>query len=160
MQDGTQDDEIMDCVHKDFPDGNWVEVTSSNNEGKGILSFAGDKTLALFKGADIIDIIGAVNGSIPNNSKANAKPSWGDANGWICATGLSLADDSEIGISTNRCLLVRNNTVTSGANAVANNTTDFVTLCSEWKGAHVLDSDVDNGIQESCENFEIGRAHV
>ena len=153
MQDRTQDDEIMDCVHEDFPDGNWVRVTSSNNTGKGTLSFAGDKTLALFKGADIIDIIGAVNGSIPDNSKANAKPSWGDGKGWICATGLSLADDSEIGISTNRCLLVRNNTVTSGANAVANNTTDFVTLCSEWKGAHVLDSDVDNGIQESCENF-------
>ena len=153
MQDGTQDDDIMECVHEDFPDGNWVEVTSSNNTGKGTLAFGGDKTLALFKGADIIDIIGAVNGSIPNNSKANEKPAWGDAKGWICATGLSLADDSEIGISTNRCLLVRNNTVTSGANAVASNTTDFVTLCSEWKGAHVLDSDVDNGIQESCENF-------
>ncbi len=153
MQDGTQDDDIMDCVHEDFPDGNWVRVTNSNNTGKGILSFAGDKTLALFKGKNIIDIIGAVNGSIPNNSKANAKPSWGDANGWICATGLSIADDSEIGISTNRCLLIRNNTVTSGENAVASNINDFVTLCSEWKGAHVPDDVDDNGVAASCENF-------
>ena len=152
-ENNADDKKILDCVHEAFPDGNWVRVTNNNNTGKGILAFGGDKTLALFKGADIIDIIGAVNGSIPNNSKANEKPAWGDAYGWICATGLSLADDSEIGISTNRCLLVRNNTVTSGANAVASNTTDFVTLCSEWKGAHVLDSDVDNGIKESCENF-------
>lgn len=152
-ENNADDKKILDCVHEDFPDGNWVRVTSSNNEGKGIISFAGDKTLALFKGKNIIDIIGAVNGSIPNNSKANAKPSWGDDYGWNCATGLSIANDSEIGISTNRCLLVRNNTVTSGANAVASNITDFVTLCSEWKGAHVLDSDVDNGIKESCENF-------
>ena len=152
-ENNADDKKILDCVHEAFPDGNWVRVTNNNNTGKGILAFGGDKTLALFKGTDIIDIIGAVNGSIPNNSKANNQPSWGDANGWICDEGLSLADDSKIGISTNRCLLVRNNTVTSGANAVASNTTDFVTLCSEWKGAHVLDSDVDNGIQESCENF-------
>ena len=152
-ENNADDKKILDCVHDAFPDGNWVRVTNNNNTGKGILAFGGDKTLALFKGTDIIDIIGAVDGSNPNNSKANEKPTWGDANGWICATGHSLADNSEIGISTNRCLLVRNNTVTSGANAVASNTTDFVTLCSEWKGAHVLDSDVDNGIQESCENF-------
>lgn len=153
IENDADDKKILDCVHDAFPDGNWVRVTSSNNTGKGILSFGGDKTLALFRGKNIIDIIGAVDGANPNNSKANEKPTWGDAKGWMCATGLSLADDSEIGISTNRCLLVRNNTVTSGANAVASNTTDFVTLCSEWKGAHVLDSDVDNGIQESCENF-------
>lgn len=152
-ENNADDKKILDCVHDAFPDGNWVRVTSSNNDGKGILSFAGDKTLALFKGADIIDIIGAVNGSNPNNSKANEKPTWGDANGWICATGLSIADDSEIGISTNRCLLIRNNTVTSGENAVTQNIDDFVTLCSEWKGAHVPDDADDNGVQASCDNF-------
>ena len=58
-----------------------------------------------------------------------------------------------IGISTNRCLLVRNNTVTSGDNAVESNTTDFATLCTEWKGAHVPDDDMDDGVAASCENF-------
>ena len=152
-ENNADDKKILDCVHEDFPDGNWVRVTSANNEGKGTLSFAGDKTLALFKGADIIDIIGAVNGSIPNNSKANEKPSWGDKEGWVCETGLSIADDSQIGISTNRCLLIRNNTVTSGDNAVTQNIDDFVTLCSEWKGAHVPDDAIDNGVAASCENF-------
>ena len=153
MQDGTQDDEIMDCVHEDFPDGNWVEVTSSNNEGKGILSFAGDKTIVLKKADNIIDVIGAIaaNG-LPTNS-AVTSPSWGDAKGWTCETGLSIADDTQIGISTNRCLLIRNNTVTSGENAVTQNIADFVTLCTEWKGAQVPDSDIDNGVAASCENF-------
>ena len=168
MQDGTQDDEIMDCVHEDFPDGNWVEVTSSNNDGKGTLSFGGDKTIILCKTEyddeadeyydNIIDVIGALKedpneGILPTNENTE-KPFWGDKEGWVCETGLSLADDSQIGISTNRCLLVRNNTVTSGLNAVAQNIEgDFVTLCSEWKGAQVPDSDIDNGVAASCENF-------
>ena len=168
MQDGTQDDDIMDCVHEDFPDGNWVEVTSSNNDGKGTLSFGGDKTIILCKTEyddeadeyydNIIDVIGALKedpneGILPTNENTE-KPSWGDKEGWVCETGLSIADNSQIGISTNRCLLVRNNTVTSGLDAVAQNIEgDFVTLCSEWKGAQVPDNDVDNGVAASCENF-------
>ena len=167
MQDGTQDDDIMDCVHDAFPDGNWVRVTSSNNTGKGTLSFGGDKTIILCKTEyddetdeyydNIIDVIGALkddpnDGILPTNENTE-KPSWGDKEGWVCETGVSIADDSQIGISTNRCLLIRNNTVTSGENAVAQNVGDFVTLCSEWKGAQVPDSDVDNGVAASCENF-------
>ena len=148
------DKKIMDCVNGDYPDGKWVRVTQSNNEGKGHLSFAGNKTLVLKKAGTIIDIIGALDSTgKPTSKNANSKPSWGDANGWNCATGLSIADDTEIGISTNRCLLIRNNTVTSGANAVTSNIDNFVTLCSEWKGAQVPDSDVDNGVAASCENF-------
>ena len=169
MQDGNQDNDIMDCVYEDFPDGNWVRVTSSNNDGKGILSFAGDKTIILCKTEyddeakeyydNIIDVIGALIedpnvGILPTNENTE-KPSWGDNKGWVCETGLSIANDSQIGISTNRCLLVRNNTVTSGLDAVAQNIEgDFVTLCSEWKGAQVPVSDIDNGVAASCENFE------
>ena len=165
---GNADDKkILDCVHDDFPDGNWVRVTSSNNEGKGTLSFGGDKTIILCKTEyddetdeyydNIIDVIGALKddpneGILPTNENTE-EPSWGDKEGWICETGLSIADDTEIGISTNRCLLVRNNTVTSGLEAVEQNRGDFVTLCTEWKGAQVPDNDTDNGVAASCENF-------
>ena len=152
--DGNNSDEsIMDCVNEDYPDGKWVQVTQKNNDGGGHLSFAGDKTIVLKKAGTIIDIIGAINSNgLPNNA-AVTQPSWGDADGWTCATGLSIADDTQIGISTNRCLLIRNNTVTSGENAVTSNINDFVTLCSEWKGAQVPDNNVDNGVAASCENF-------
>ena len=152
MTDGSEDEDIMDCVHADYPDGNWVRVTQSNNTGGGHLSFAGDKTLVLRKSGEIIDIIGAVTSSGLPTNVAVTRPSWGDNTGWTCAAGLSIAD-ATIGISTNRCLLIRNNDVTSGANAVANNIGDFVTLCSEWKGAQVPDNKIDNGVAASCENF-------
>ena len=167
MQEGSEDDDIMNCVHEDFPDGNWVRVTSSNNDGKGSLSFGGDKTIILCKKEyddekdeyydNIIDVIGALKndpneGILPTNEETE-KPSWGDKEGWVCETGLSIANDSQIGISTNRCLLIRNNTVTSGDSAVTKNIDDFVTLCTEWKGAHVPDDTIDNGVQASCDNF-------
>ena len=148
------DNKILDCVNKEYPDGKWVRVTQTNNEGKGHLSFAGNKTLVLKKAEEIIDVIGALTSAgNPTSTKAKDTPSWGDDKGWNCAEGLSIKDNSQIGISTNRCLLVRNNTITSGANAVASNIDDFVTLCSEWKGAQVPDDDDDNGVAASCENF-------
>ena len=151
----NDDNKILDCVNKQYPDGKWVRVTQANNAGGGYLSFAGNKTLVLKKASTIIDVIGALNSdrSKPTSTNANEWPSWGDAAGWNCATGLSIADDTQIGISTNRCLLIRNNTVTSGENAVTSNIDDFVTLCSEWKGAQVPDNNVDNGVAASCENF-------
>ena len=166
-ENNADDKRILDCVHDAFPDGNWVRVTSSNNDGKGTLSFGGDKTIILCKTEyddekdeyydNIIDVIGALIedpnvGFLPTNT-ATEEPSWGDKEGWVCENGLSIADDSQIGISTNRCLLIRNNTVTSGDNAVTQNINDFVTLCSEWKGAHVPDDPDDNGVQASCDNF-------
>ena len=149
----TSDESIMSCVHEDYPDGKWVQVTQKNNDGGGHLSFAGDKTIVLKKAGTIIDVIGALTSSgLPTNEEVT-QPTWGDNKGWTCATGLSIANDTEIGISTNRCLLIRNNTVTSGENAVTSNIDDFVTLCSEWKGAQVPDNNVDNGVAASCENF-------
>lgn len=157
------DKEIMDCVHEQYPDGAWVKVTASNNEGGGNLQFGGDKTIILcetrYDETDgeyydyILDVIGALTDDFLPDPSATEKPSWGDKEGWVCQTGLSIADDSQIGISTNRCLLIRNNTVTSGENAVASNINDFVTLCTEWKGAQVPDNDIDNGVAASCENF-------
>jgi hypothetical protein len=143
----------MKCVNEAYPEGTWVQVTTTNNTGKGSLSFGGDKTIALFNGGTMIDIIGGGTTSKPDNTGASTKPTWGDAKGWTCDEGLSIDDGTMIGISTNRCLLVRNNTVTSGENAVNSNTTNFVTLCTEWKGAHVPDDDIDDGVAASCENF-------
>lgn len=150
----NRDVKIMECVTEAYPDGKWIEVTTNNNTGKGSLSFGGDKVIALFNGGKLIDIIGAGDASAPTiNGLSMKKPSWGDANGWTCDEGLSIDDGTMIGISTNRCLLVRNNTVTSGANAVSQNISDFVTLCTEWKGAHVPDDAIDKGVAASCENF-------
>ena len=149
----SRDVAIMKCVTEAYPDGKWIEVTTNNNTGKGSLSFGGDKTIALFKEETMIDIIGGGTTDSPNNSSANTIPTWGDAKGWTCDEGLSIDDGTMIGISTNRCLLVRNNTVTSGANAVNQNKSDFVTLCTEWKGAHVPDDAIDDGVAASCENF-------
>lgn len=153
----NRDVSIMECVTEAYPDGKWIEVTTTNNKGGGSLSFGGDKTIALFKketmGEKMIDIIGGGTASKPDNSGASTTPTWGDAKGWTCDEGLSIDDGTMIGISTNRCLLVRNNTVTSGDSAVESNTTDFATLCTEWKGAHVPDDDMDDGVAASCENF-------
>ena len=149
----NRDVAIMECVTESYPDGKWIEVTTNNNTGGGSLSFGGDKTIALFKGETMIDIIGGGTASKPDNSGANTIPTWGDAKGWTCDEGLSIDDGTMIGISTNRCLLVRNNTVTSGDNAVSQNEFDFVTLCTEWKGAHVPDDATDDGVAASCENF-------
>ena len=151
----SRDVAIMECVTEAYPDGKWIEVTTTNNKGGGSLSFGGDKVIALFNGGELIDIIGAVDksGAPTISGSSMKKPSWGDAKGWTCDEGLSIDDGTMIGISTNRCLLVRNNTVTSGDNAVKNNESDFVTLCTEWKGAHVPDDAIDKGVAASCENF-------
>lgn len=158
----TQDKDIMDCVNANYPDGPWKEVTAKNSGGSGLLSFAGDKTIALFNNTDLVDVIGAVtDGGVPTNAgvvptASQVDPSgisWADNKGWYCASGQSIKDGSVIGTSTNRCLLIRKNTVVSGANAVSSNKSTFTTLCDEWVGEHVPDTAADNGVQASCDNF-------
>lgn len=156
------DTKIMDCVNGNYPDGPWKEVTAKNSGGSGLLSFAGDKTIALFNNTELVDVIGAVtDGGVPTNAGVVPKASqvdpsgisWADARGWYCASGQSIKDGSVIGTSTNRCLLIRKNTVVSGANAVSSNKSTFTTLCDEWVGEHVPDTAADNGVQASCDNF-------
>ena len=158
------DNKILKCVN----DSNqtykpWVRVTSSNNTGGGSLVFAGDKVVALFKGDTPIDVIGAIASTgKPTNTGASVKtPSWGDDNGWTCDEGTSIVDGTTIGLSTNRCLLIRKNTVVSGENAITKNTADFVTLCEEWSGFQIINDETGNvttnpnykGILSSCEGF-------
>ncbi len=151
----SNDVEIMNCLDNTFIDAPWKEVTAKNNTGGGLLSFAGNKTIALFKGDEAIDVIGGIDdsGNPISTGTSMYEPSWGDDPGWTCETGTSIKDGSVIGISTNRCLLVRKNTVRSGAEAIAKNKSDFVTLCDEWTGEHVPDNVEDKGVQATCENF-------
>ncbi|MGM9746486.1 MAG: hypothetical protein ACI30H_05980, partial [Paludibacteraceae bacterium] len=157
-----QDNDIMNCVNANYPDGPWKRVTAQNSGGSGLLSFAGDKTIALFDGSILVDVIGAVTeGGVPTNTgvvtaAVQVDPSgisWADNKGWYCASGQSIKDGSVIGTSTNRCLLIRKNTVVSGAKAVSSNKSTFATLCDEWVGEHVPDTAADNGVQASCDNF-------
>lgn len=146
---GTQDHNIIECMetaygtaYKDDPDSLWYMVQNQTT------ALSGDDGLILLDGTDTLDVIG---GKDAHEAWLNkAQPSWGDAAGWTCNNGEDV-DGNTIGLSTNRCLLVRKNSVKSGLNAVANNTDNFYTLCDEWWGAHVPTSG--DQVQTSCDNF-------
>ena len=146
---GTQDHEIIECMeatygtaYKDDPDSVWYLIQNQTT------ALSGDDGLILLDGIDTLDVIG---GKDAHEAWLNkAQPSWGDAAGWTCNNGEDV-DGNTIGLSTNRCLLVRKNTVKSGLNAVANNTDNFYTLCDEWWGAHVPEGG--DQVQTSCDNF-------
>ena len=147
------DEKIVSCVK------NKINIDILNKESN--VSFSGRQTLALVRGSDIIDIMGAINIKDTNvdNVKpitGNCEPSWGDIeeNRTWCGTGYSLDDPTqEIELSMNRCLLVRSNKVTSGDSAVINNVGAFKTFTKgEWLGRQVTKGD-DNGVTESCNGF-------
>lgn len=120
----------------------------------------------------MLDIIGAHDGLYApddsecktwnwHNSKTGLDES-GDAAGWIgYGSDMDNKKDYNDGkghegylLSTNRCLLVRNKDVTSGANALAQNITNMKTLDTEWQGSHVPTSTP--GMTQdsvSCVNF-------
>ncbi len=127
--------------------------------------WSGKQSLALFKGDKMIDIIGSHTGSADqedwsgvdadNSKQLVLKDNWttiketyfpayegpdfhGDNNGFV-ALGKSYEDQKDIILSTNRCLLIRKNTVTSGTNAVQSNYSGqgFATLGTEWEGKNI-----------------------
>ena len=77
----------------------------------------------------------------------------GDGDGWTCTTGREYDSDSDKDyvLSTNRHLLIRKNTVTSGLHAVESNTGSFNTLCEEWEG-RVVEKGTDENTT-TCEEF-------
>ena len=146
---GTQDHNIIECMeatygtaYKNDPDSVWYLVNNQTT------SISGDDGLLLLDGTDTLDVIGGKNTSAAY--AAISQPSWGDAKGWNDSNGTD-EEGNVIGLSTNRCLLVRKNTVKNGLNAVEKNTTYFNTISEEWWGAHVP-TDGDQ-IQSSCDNF-------
>ena len=77
----------------------------------------------------------------------------GDGDGWTCTTGREYDSDNDRDyvLSTNRHLLIRKNTVTSGLHAVESNTDGFNTLCEEWEGRIVEKGTDENAT--TCEEF-------
>lgn len=147
------DKSIISCV-----DGK-MDVNIMKEEAQVV--FGGRQTIALSRNGEIIDIMGAVSTNDADITKSfpmkgNCQPTWGDMKSdeftW-CGTGYSIEDKTtEIELSMNRCLLVRNK-VKSGANAVANNVGAFNTFTEdEWLGRPVEEGS-DNGITESCNGF-------
>lgn len=146
----SQDAAIISCMestygdaYKNNPDSLWYLVKNQTT------SLSGDDGLILLDGTDTLDVIGGTNANAAYLA-ANASPGWGDADGWNCDVGED-AEGNTIALSTNRCLLVRKNTVKSGLNAVTQNKEDFNTLCEEWWGAHVAGGG--DEVQSSCDNF-------
>lgn len=146
----TQDAAIITCMegaygeaYRTDPDSIWYLVKNSTT------SISGDDGLLLLDGTDTLDVIGGINANTAYLA-AKPKPTWGDADGWNCDDGEDV-NGNTLALSTNRCLLVRKNTVKNGLNAVAKNKDYFNTLCDEWWGAHVPETS--DEVQTSCDNF-------
>ena len=132
------------------------------------MSFSGKQTITLRRNGAVIDIVGSVNAnggdgyptSTTNTTftEFTSRPSWGDEPGAYCLTGDNIqtdAEETDYGLSLNRCLLVRRNTVTDGTDAVSQNIGGtFNTLCSEWSGLQIT-----KGTEEKAKTCE-GMAYV
>lgn len=161
----TLDDcDIVECVEEK----GTFDFTTAYLNTNGVV-FGGKQQLVLCCNGTPIDIMG----SITNNSatgmpiQVSEKPSWGDDNGWVGYGGNVQNETQKIAISTNRSLLVRKNTVKSGAKTLIQNINDrFNTLGiydssdptksveGEWNGMQIpKKASVDDGVTESCEGF-------
>ncbi|MBQ0076663.1 MAG: hypothetical protein KBS69_05985, partial [Bacteroidales bacterium] len=165
------------------------------------LDFNGNDAIGLWntKTGTMIDLIGAGNSSGDDlttfvsitkqgdgsgkvtsiNSQSRTDIAVGDVvwmdepGGWYSGFGTDTAGNSNYALSTNRCLLIRKNTVRAGYNstnqgpnnAVDLNKTDFVTLGEhsgvpgEWFGVQIPNinpetGENDNGVGASCIGFD------
>lgn len=147
---------------------NWYRIGKTNSSGSAVdtdghnqLNFSGPYSIGLFRGTELIDIIGAGTASRPYDTytvqKSNSTDSdlfpftlgngriitqANDKEGFFCADGMAppseeYAEGYTTYLSTNLCFLMRKNDVVSGENAVTSNTEDFETLCSEWLGVPI-----------------------
>ena len=139
--------------------------------------WAGRQTLALYNGDNMIDVIGAYwkdgatikadgthircYGEVSDYLSDPTASYEGDDPGWF-ARGKNYLTDEDIIISTNRCLLIRSNSVVSGADAVEQNRKsdyskggNFTTLGTEWKGLPVGGSNSSDHASNKlvCDNF-------
>ena len=150
------------CAEKEEGFNTW------NVLAKELLAFSGRGSVGLYKDDQLIDLIGSVypSGELTKIGKSGSPDNCGtDEDVRLHVDGLSVNDQSSFfchngdniktkdvetnyPISTNRCLLIRKNTVTSGETAVTSNKADadakcgdlsstFTTLCSEWSGFRI-----------------------
>lgn len=132
------------------------------------VSWTGRETIVLERVSEsgsweAIDLFGETNYA-GHPTAGDCRPDWGDMGvgheleagyyGW-CETSMNIDNEDNIyyRLSSNRCLLVRRNTVTSGDAAVQYNIDNFNTLSSEWKGQRVENS-TDDGVTSSCNGFQ------
>ena len=153
------DSSITKCILEKNPQGlNYQRVASGELIG-GELQFNGDDAVGLFKNTSLIDIIGAGTSSSANVSNltstnasgSNPKTMYGhtiDMDCWI-TNNADGSNGNDTTIATNLCLLIRKNTVHSGDTAVKYNTTDFITLSTEWIGKQVQKDTL-----STCNNFD------
>ncbi|MBO7458799.1 MAG: T9SS type A sorting domain-containing protein [Paludibacteraceae bacterium] len=139
----NDDNQIIACATDE--NANFSDWYSKTNNTTAI---SGDDGLILIQGTDTIDVIGGMN--IATAFTKTVRKDWNDAKGWWCEDGEDM-DGNTIELSTNRCLLVRKNTVEDGTHAVATNRTDFNTLCEEWVGSQVPTGG--NEVNSSCLGF-------
>ena len=135
---------------------------------QSVLAFSGRGSIGLYKDDVLIDVIGSTfpSGELTKIGKSG-KPDYcgdeedvrlhidgvsvNDQSSFFCTNGDNIKTnevETNYAISTNRCLLIRKNTVTSGEDAVTTNKAEagatcgdlsstFKTLCSEWAGFRI-----------------------
>ena len=173
---------VMECAEADPTFSNWNNV--DGKEGASNFSFGGKGTIRLFRGNTCIDIIGAMveGNDIDDNKQATVEgadsPSWApvrdNEKGFVTAYGDNYltkdVEESDYGLSSCRCLLIRKSFVTSGDSAVLNNFGEFKTLGvytgvdskqhkGEWAGLQIPDaSGSEKDYIHTCEGFqEVGK---
>lgn len=175
----TSSDPATECAEKEDNYDEWSIVGDGETDGEGnniynwLANIAGPQSVGLYDGTTMIDVIGArtEGGALVQIESSIKQPcaaaigSNNDAAGFS-AKGLERGTEDSIMLSTNRCLLIRKNTVKSGDNAVATNiytaqeecgseiTKAFKTLSDEWVG-YVIGKD--NASTRTCEGLaEVG----
>ena len=155
-----------ECAREQEGYENWFVLdNTTNSSGANFLNFSGPMSVGLYsKTANkFIDVVGATTnaagtGELCQINASNKVPcrdaqqGFNDAAGFYTLEGDNYQTEeveTNYGLSTNRCLLIRKNTVKSGLNAVEKNvyTTDlecsaeiaqaFTTLSSEWAGLQI-----------------------
>lgn len=168
------------CAEKEEGFSSWNVLETDK------LAFSGRGSVGLYKDDVLIDLIGSIypSGELTKIGKSG-KPDYcgtgddvqlhiggvsvNDQSSFFCHNGDNIKTpevETNYPISTNRCLLIRKNSVTSGADAIASNkavdgakcgdlSSTFATLCSEWGGFRIgSGSSSDAEIQDAtCEGL-------
>ncbi len=148
----------------------WIECkTSAGLIGKTFI-FNGDDALLLKKGSDVIDCFGASSTGVTSVSTKNCRneAAWKakvrnmdygkkvsdypeEVQADMDLYGIDLTHDS-IELATARAILFRDLAVTSGDDAVAQNTTTFATFSKEWNGRNICGSGTTG--KGTCNSFK------
>ena len=167
-----KDDNIIKCAQDNPSESGWDHYVYLGAR----MNFNGDDPVGLFKEGTLIDIVGAGTqsggyclstgeGFVSSNTD-NVNGFMDSPGGWYTETGIDYDNQSAgatYALSTNRCLLIRLNTVQSGDSALKYNKTAFGTLGgahNEWMGKQIptpLDGSGDpdkDDVSSSCNAFE------